>query len=208
MNWIDVAIAALVLHQMVAGYRKRFAGSLLDLAGSVAVAVISLTQFGLVSDLLGRMTGVSSGWLHWFSLFLCLGLSLALVNTTSGVVRRSIRGTSKSFLGSVVGLLVGGARGCVISSLLLVLYIFIPFSDTAREQLDRSALAPWNLSIVPAMVDTVRNRIDPGSPPLMEELERYLRSTQRTARPADGIRQCGVPGACPAAPGQIRLASV
>ncbi len=186
MNWIDIAIVILVLYQMAAGYRKGFAGSLLDLAGIVAAAVLSLTQFGLVSDLLGRLTGVSSGWLHWFSLFACLGLSLALVNAVTGVVGRSFRGASKSLLSRLTGFLLGGARGCVISSLLLILYVFIPFSDTARAQLDRSSLAPGTLSIVPAIVDSVMNRVDPGVPPLMDELERYLRSTERTGMPVDG----------------------
>lgn len=176
MNWIDIAIVILVLYQMAAGYRKGFAGSLLDLAGIVVAVVLSLTQFGLVSDLLGRVTGVSSGWLHWFSLFVCLGLSLALANTVTGVIGRSLRGASKSLLDRVAGVLLGGARGCVIASLLLILYVFIPFSGTAREHLDRSSLAPRTLSIVPALIDSVMDRVDPGSPPLMDELERYLGS--------------------------------
>lgn len=180
MNWIDIAIVILVLYQMVSGYRKGFAGSLLDLSGIVAAAVISLTQFGLVTDLLDRVTGISPGWLHWFSLFACLGLSLALANTITGVVGRSFRGASKPLLSRLTGFLLGGARGCVISSLLLILYVFIPFSDTARAQLDRSSLAPGTLSIVPTIVDSVMNQIDPGTPPLMDELDRNLRSTQRT----------------------------
>ena len=191
MNWIDIAIVILVVYQMVAGYRKGFAGSLLDLAGIVAAAVLSLTQFGMMSDLLGRVTGVSSGWLHWFSLFACLILSLALVNALTGAAGRSVRGASKSLLNRVSGLLLGGGRGCVIASLLLILYVFIPFSGTDRVQLDRSSLAPGILSIVPAIVDSVMNRVDPGSPPLMDELERYLRFTQRTGTLADSGRPCG-----------------
>lgn len=190
MNWIDIAIVLLVIYQMAAGYRKSFAGSLLDLAGLVVAVVVSLTQFDLVSDLLGRVTGVSSGWLRWFSLLACLGLSLALVNAVTGVAGRSFRGASKSLLNRVTGLLLGGARGGVISSLLLILYVFMPFSDTARAQLDRSSLAPEAMSIIPAIIDTVMDRVDPGAPPFMEELERDLRSTQRTGTRADSGRLC------------------
>ena len=180
MNWIDIAIVILVICQMASGYRKGFAGSLLDLAGIVAAAVISLTQFGLVTDPLDRVAGISPGWLHWFALFACLGLSLALANVVTGVAGRSFRGVSKSLLSRLTGFLLGGARGCVISSLLLILYVFMPFSHTAREQIDRSSLAPGTLSIVPAIVDSIMNRVDPGTPPLMDELDRNLRSTQRT----------------------------
>ena len=176
MNWIDIAIGILLLYQVAAGYRKGLAGSLLDLAGIVAAVVIYLTQFGLVSDFLGRVTGVSTGWLHWLSLFVCLGLSLALTNAAAGVIGRSFRVASKSLLDRAAGVLLGGARGCVIASLLLVLYVFIPFSGTAREHLDQSSLASRTLPIVPALIDSVMDRVDPGSPPLMDELERYLGS--------------------------------
>lgn len=198
MNWIDIAIVILVIYQMASGYRKGFAGSLLDLVGIVAAAVISLTQFGLVTDLLDRLTGISPGWLHWFSLFACLGLSLALANAVTGVVGRSFRGASKPLLSRLTGLLLGGARGCVIASLLLILYVFIPFSDTARAQLDRSSLAPGILSIVPTIVDSVMDQVDPGAPPLMDQLDRNLRSTHRTGTPVYDGRPYGSMAGSPA----------
>lgn len=174
MNWIDIAIGILVLYQAVTGFSKGFARCLLDLAGIVAVVVISLTQFGLVSDFLGRLTGISTGWMHWFSLLACLVLSLALVNAVTGVVGRSLQGASKSLLDRSACLLLGGARGCVIASLLLILYAFMPFTGSAKTQLDRSSLAPEAMSIIPAIIDTVMDRVAPGSPPVMEKLERYL----------------------------------
>ena len=174
MNWIDIAIGILVIYQAATGFGKGFARSLLDLAGIVAAVVISLTQFGLVSDLLVRVTGISAGWLHWFSLFACLVLSLALVNVVTVVAGRSLPGASKSLLDRVAGFLLGGARGCVIASLLLILYAFTPFTGTAKTHPDRSSLAPEAISIIPAIVDTIMVRVAPGSPPVMEKLERYL----------------------------------
>lgn len=174
MNWIDIVIGILVFYLAATGFGKGFARSLLDLAGIVAAVVISLTQFDLASALLGRLTGISIIWLHWFSLFACLVLSLALVNAVTSVSGGSFREASKSLLDRVAGLLLGGARGCVIASLLLILYAFMPFNDTAKTQLDRSYLAPEAMSIIPAIVDTVMDRVAPGSPPVMEKLERYL----------------------------------
>ncbi len=174
MSWIDIAIGILVFYQAATGFGKGFARSLLDLAGIVAAVIISLTQFGLVSDLLGRLTGISTGWLHWVSLFACLVLSLALVNAVTGVAGRSFREASRSLLDRVAGFLLGGARGCVIASLLLILYAFMPFTGTAKTQLERSSMAPEAMSIIPAIIDTVMDRVAPGSPPVMEKLERDL----------------------------------
>ena len=174
MNWIDFAIGILILYQAATGFGKGLVRSLLDLAGIVAAVVISLTQFGLVSDFLGQLTGISTGWLHWFSLFACLVLSLALVNTVIGGTGRSLQGAAKSLLDRSAGLVLGGARGCVIASLLLVLYALLPFTGTAKTQLEGSSLAPETMSIVPAIIDTVMDRVAPGSPPVMEKLERYL----------------------------------
>ena len=185
MNWIDIAIVILVLFQAATGFRKGLARSLLDLAGIVAAAVISLTQFGLVSDLLGRLTGFSSGWLHWFSLFACLILSLALVNAVTGAAGRSFRAGSRSLLSRLAGALIGGARGYVISSLLLILFVFMPFTGGDRTAIDRSSLAPQAMSVIPAIIDSVMDRVAPGSPPFMEKLEQYLRSTGGPAAPAD-----------------------
>ncbi len=185
MNWIDIAIVILVLYQAATGFRKGPARSLLDLAGIVSALVIALTQFGLVSGLLGRLTGLPPGWLHWFSLFACLILSLALANAVTGAVARSFRAGSRSLLSRLAGMLIGGARGYVISSLLLILYAFMPFTGTARAEIDRSSLAPEAMTIIPTIIDSVMDRLEPGSPPFMEELERYLRSTQAPPAPAD-----------------------
>ena len=185
MNWIDIAIVILVLYQAATGFRKGPARSLLDLAGIVSALVIALTQFGLVSGLLGRLTGLPPGWLHWFSLFACLILSLALANAVTGAVARSFQAGSRSLLSRLAGMLIGGARGYVISSLLLILYAFMPFTGTARTEIDRSSLAPEAMTIIPTIIDSVMDRLEPGSPPFMEELERYLRSTQAPPAPAD-----------------------
>ena len=185
MNWIDIAIVILVLYQAATGFRKGPARSLLDLAGIVSALVIALTQFGLVSGLLGRLTGLPPGWLHWFSLFACLILSLALANAVTGAVARSFQAGSRSLLSRLAGMLIGGARGYVISSLLLILYAFMPFTGTARAEIDRSSLAPEAMTIIPTIIDSVMDRLEPGSPPFMEELERYLRSTQAPPAPAD-----------------------
>ena len=185
MNWIDIAIVILVLYQAATGFRKGPARSLLDLAGFVSALVIALTQFGLVSGLLGRLTGFPPGWLHWFSLFACLILSLALADAVTGAVARSFQAGSRSLFSRLAGMLIGGARGYVISSLLLILYAFMPFTGTARAEIDRSSLAPEAMTIIPTIIDSVMDRLEPGSPPVMEELERYLRSTQAPPAPAD-----------------------
>ncbi len=185
MNWIDIAIVILVLYQAAIGFRKGPARSLLDLAGIVSALVIALTQFGLVSGLLGRLTGLTPGWLHWFSLFACLILSLALANAVTGATGRSFQAGSRSLLSRLAGMLIGGARGYVISSLILILYAFMPFTGTARAEIDRSSLAPEAMTIIPTIIDSVMDRLEPGSPPIMEELERYLRSTQAPPAPAD-----------------------
>ncbi len=185
MNWIDIAIVILVLFQAATGFRKGLARSLLDLAGIVAASAIALTQFGLLSDFLGRLSGFSSDWLHWFSLFACLVLSLALVNAVTGMAGRTFQGGSRSLLSRLSGVLLGGARGYVISSLLLILSVFMPFTGAARTAIDRSSLAPQAMSVIPAIIDTIMDRVEPGSPPFMEQLERYLRTTRGPVEPAD-----------------------
>lgn len=186
MNWIDIAIVILLFYLMATGYRKGFARSLLDLAGIVLVVVVSLTQFDAVSDFLGDAEGTVSGWLPWISLFACLGISLVLVNVIIGVAGRPFRGSSKSLFSRLTGFLLGGARGCVIVSLLLILLAFMPFTDSARAQVHRSSLAPGMMRIIPDVIDTVTDRVGPGSPPILEKLERYLRAAHRTeGRPVD-----------------------
>ena len=101
-----------------------------------------------------------------FTIFRDGAISGVEVETSSG----------QSLLDRAAGFLLGGARGCVIASLLLILYAFMPFSGTAKTQLDRSSLAPEAMSIIPAIIDTIMESVAPGSPPVMEKLERYLRT--------------------------------
>jgi membrane protein required for colicin V production len=178
MNWIDIGIIALLLYQMAMGYRKRLSRSVLDLIGIVAVVIITLTQFRLVSDLLGEILSSSSALIRWLSFFICLGLSMALINGMMLLVSRFIKTSSPTWLDRVIGLLLGGTRGTIIASVFLILYVSLPISTPFTSQIAQSSLAPSALSIIPLVYDTVVPRIKPDSRPFVEQLEFYFRSNK------------------------------
>ena len=176
MNWIDTGIIALLLYQMAMGYRKGLSRGVLDLIGIVAVVIIALTQFRLISDLLGEILSSSSSLIRWLSFFLCLGLSLALINGLMRLVSRFIKTSSSTWINRLIGLILGGTRGVIIASVLLILYVSLPISTPFKSQIAQSSLAPSALSIVPLIYDTVVPRFKPDSRPFVEQLNHEFRS--------------------------------
>ena len=170
MNWIDTGIIALLLYQMAMGYRKGLSRGVLDLIGIVAVVIIALTQFRLISDLLGEILSSSSSLIRWLSFFLCLGLSLALINGLMRLVSRFIKTSSSTWINRLIGLILGGTRGVIIASVLLILYVSLPISTPFKSQIAQSSLAPSALSIVPLIYDTVVPRFKADSRPFVEQL--------------------------------------
>lgn len=187
MNLIDIAIVILILYQIATGLRKGFLRSLLDLTGIVAALVVSMTQFGLITNFLERVVDVSPDWLGWFSLLACLGITIALVNAVINMVKQPLQrwDTKASVFSRLLGLLIGATRGGVIASLLLLMYVFMPLTNSTKSQLNGSSLAPRVIPIIPRIIDSVMIRVDPNSQPFMEQLERYLRYTQRTGALAE-----------------------
>lgn len=178
MNWIDIGIIALLLYQMAMGYRKRLSQGVLDLIGIVAVVIITLTQFRLVSDLLGEILSSSSSLIRWLSFFICLGLSMALINGMMRLVSRFIKTSSQTWIHRLTGLLLGGTRGAIIASVLLLLYVSLPVSTPFKSQIVQSSLAPSALSLIPLVYDAVVPRINPSSRPFVDQLEYYFRSNK------------------------------
>jgi uncharacterized membrane protein required for colicin V production len=178
MNWIDTGIIALLLYQMAMGYRKGLSRGVLDLIGIVAVVIIALTQFRLISDLLGEILSSSSSLIRWLSFFLCLGLSLVLINGLMRLVSRFIKTSSSTWINRLIGLILGGTRGVIIASVLLILYVFLPISTPFKSQIAQSSLAPSALSIVPLIYDTVVPRFKPDSRPFVEQLNHEFRSSK------------------------------
>lgn len=178
MNWIDTGIIALLLYQMAMGYRKGLSRGVLDLIGIVAVVIVALTQFRLISDLLGEILSSSSSLIRWLSFFLCLGLSLALINGLMRLVSRFIKTSSSTWINRLIGLILGGTRGVIIASVLLILYVSLPISTPFKSQIAQSSLAPSALSIVPLIYDTVVPRFKPDSRPFVEQLNHEFRSSK------------------------------
>jgi len=178
MNWIDTCIIALLLYQMAMGYRKGLSRGVLDLIGIVAAVIMALTQFRLMSDLLGEILSSSSSLIRWLSFFLCLGLSLALINGLMRLVSRFIKTASSTWINRLIGLILGGTRGVIIASVLLILYVSLPISTPFKSQIAQSSLAPSALSIVPLIYDTVVPRFKPDSRPFVEQLNHEFRSSK------------------------------
>ena len=177
MNLIDIAIVILILYQIATGLRKGFLRSLLDLTGIVVALVVSMTQFGLITNFLENIVDISPDWLGWFSLLACLGITIALVNAVINIVKQPLQrwDTNASVFSRLPGVLIGATRGGVIASLLLLMYVFMPLTNSTKLQLDGSSLALWVIDIIPTIIDSVMISVDPNSQPFMEQLERYLR---------------------------------
>jgi uncharacterized membrane protein required for colicin V production len=147
VSWIDWTIVAFALFAALQGLRR---GALSALVGVLAVTLSYLAasawyrQLGEVVEKYGRLSAAWSDTVAFLAVFLVAYDIIALLTVMA-------IGTEKIPVASrLAGAVLGAFRGALLAAVLLVVAVAAPPGQPIREDVERSAAAPF-------VVDAVRH---------------------------------------------------
>lgn len=176
MNWIDVGIVALILYHGAAGYRYGLTRTVLDLSGLVVVLVVAFTQFTHVAAIIQDALNISPDVARWLSLAGCLGVLMLVLDGLVSLIGRFIKQRRHSLSNRIGGVCMGGVRGMMTASMLLVLLTSVPMPKAVADHIEQSPLAPSARAVIPLVYDTLAPRVIPQTRSFHDQVDRYLSS--------------------------------
>ncbi|PIV39509.1 MAG: hypothetical protein COS29_02240 [Candidatus Omnitrophica bacterium CG02_land_8_20_14_3_00__42_8] len=137
-NWVDIFFVILLFRTCYIGFKKGLLSEFFRLLGLFSAFVLSFNNYILVSDFLAkhvRLTGLKAD----ITGFLFIFLSVILIFKLLAVLADKILGVSEnvSLANKIVGLVLGLARGVLLTGLVYILFIHSPvnyFYKSAKEK--------------------------------------------------------------------------
>ena len=178
VNWIDILLLLIVAFSVVAGWRRGFILSFLDLVRWVASWLAGLVFYRSLSDWLGTVTDWTETWrapIAFVAVVIVTGILIQIAGNAllRRIPRETHERTANRLLGTLPGLVSGLITAAIVSALLFAMPIFDGLSETARSSVmaDRFAAYTEQLEDVlapifgPAVSETLNRRItvEPGS---------------------------------------------
>ena len=141
MNWLDAAIAVLILVFIMKGLHRGFLIGLIELMGIVVSVIIPLVFYIPGSRILVGLgiSQVYSGALAFLIIFfIAISIYSAIAEGLYEWLPRKLRASS---VNKVFGLITGLLKGLLIVPLLLAIIVVLPMPLITSEHLDESSFA-------------------------------------------------------------------
>lgn len=177
-NWVDIVLVLIVLLSTLAGYRRGFILSLLDLIRWIGSWVAAIFLYKPLSGLLASVTDWTETWRAPIAFVVVLLItSVAIQAAGRALLRRIPRDYHLHDINRWFGTLPGAVNGLVMAAIISALMFAMPFSDGISRAVGESALAnslasyteELETALVPVFDPAIRetlNRlktIEPGS---------------------------------------------
>jgi len=141
LNFIDVLLIALIVLNLLNGYRRGFILGVLDLAGWVLALVAGLRYYEPVGRVIARLELWSEVWdqpIAFVIVALFVGLLVHLI--AYALLRRLSPEVHERPSNQALGLLPGLANGLITAAIVSALLLAVPLSESISERARDSAL--------------------------------------------------------------------
>lgn len=143
MNWIDLAIAAVLVGFAIRGLIRGFFRELLAIVGLFLGLWVALLEFVPLGEWVQRHISLAEP-LPFHVAFLAIFFGISLVaNIVGFFLQKVAKGLLMGWLDAIVGLGFGVLKGVMILTVLLFLVAFLPLPDVIRAQLRASPMIAY-----------------------------------------------------------------
>jgi membrane protein required for colicin V production len=140
LNWVDLAIAIVLLGLAIRGLMRGFFRELLSLAGLFLGLWVALLKFGPLGEWLRSRVPLTDP-LPFHVAFWAIFLGISLVANSIGYFLQKVaRGLLMGWLDAIVGLGFGVVKGVMILTVLLFLVAYLPLPEAIRAQFRASTM--------------------------------------------------------------------
>lgn len=169
LNYIDVAIVALVTALSVKGLIRGLFRESVGLLGLIAALLLAVRFLSDVTAVVRRALDLSPAVSMLISFVLLFAAFLAAFQILANLLHKLIQKTSLSWMERVAGGLVGFLKGAVIASLLALFLTYLPAGETLAKERQNSMLFGPTREFAPWLFDQLQ-RLAPGAKSFYEEL--------------------------------------
>lgn len=139
MTWIDWLIVVLLLFTALHGLRRGVLTAFVSAVGVIVAYLIASIAYHNLASVIAE--GTRMPW-HWASTMAYGALLVGVYVLIGTIAVMMIDSSQLSAPNRLLGLIVGGVKGALLSSVLLGLLLASPVGGRAEQDTQRSALAP------------------------------------------------------------------
>jgi uncharacterized protein YkwD len=141
MNWVDLILILAVLFSAWVGWRKGFLHACADLLTWIGAMVLAFVCYPLIADKIEKSSGPSL-WIMPVTFLLCLFLFGALLSWLIRLLFRKIHvSVFESRANHVLGIIPGFVNGMIWATVLSLLLLTMPFTNSLSEAAQKSRIA-------------------------------------------------------------------
>jgi len=149
-NWVDIFFVILLFRIGYIGFKNGLLPEFFRLLGLFLAFILSFNNYILASDFLAkhaRLTGLKAEITGFTAIFLIALLFFKLL----AVIASKLLGNSEnvSFANKAVGLMLGLARGVLLTGLVYILFIHSPVNYFYKSAKEKSFSAPYASLVAP-----------------------------------------------------------
>jgi membrane protein required for colicin V production len=163
MTWLDWVIVAVIGYHLVRGAWRGFIREIFYFVGAFASLLISISYYQLLGDYLSSALHLSRS-VSDFVAFLFLTVMVLLLSILVGyLLGKATQSITMFWANRWGGFILGGIKGCILVSILLVMMLLYPLPKTTIPRLKKSYLAPTFLSVAPKIYEVTIRLVNPSS---------------------------------------------
>ena len=187
MNYIDLAILAIIAFFTIRGLFRGLISETVGLVGIVVSLVVAIKYLKNVSEWLEKFLDIPSAFIAVIAfviVFVALQIGFQIL---SFLLRRLANLVLMSSVDKFAGGALGLLKGAVVASLLLLLISVVPFGPKLLPNPDKSILYKPMKGVAPRIYDLITTMV-PGSKSFYTEVKESVdRSTRKIGKNTNGF---------------------
>jgi membrane protein required for colicin V production len=188
MNWVDIAVALIMIFFFIAGVRKGFIQEVMGLIAIILAFILGITGAPIWSEVLVEKLKFPSSVATVVIFILIFILVFILVKALGNILFKVVRATPLDVIDRLGGSLVGLVKGALIISLMLIFLGLFSLPRVIDQELNDSASAVPLRALAPSVY-----RLFKGIVPQMRSLGDVVGESveQNLTRSKEKIREKG-----------------
>lgn len=168
MNWVDLALIAVFLIMLIAGYSRGFILGSLDLISWAGSFIMAYVFYGQAAELIKKVIDLKI-WLLPVTFLLILIISRLIIAWIAGLIIRSLpEQSSNNFVNKFLGVVPGAINGWIAAILISALLLALPINDNITSETRNSRWATqlamqseWaNKKLAPVFDEAIRHTMN------------------------------------------------
>lgn len=153
MNWVDFFIGVVLILTIFIGYKRGLFRELTTFLGLLIAVIVSVNYADWLALKAENAVNIAPVLRYVLAFIVCFVGSMLVFKLIGYYFYRMVKLSQLKFSDKIGGAVFGAFKGCIILSLIFLMFIFFPAFQSFNQLIDESALAPYVRQAVPITYD-------------------------------------------------------